>query len=122
MKSIKTKIIFFSLTLLLLSCDNHIKFEKSGWLQRDDPDGYANRENMLKDLLENHKIKGLKYSELIDLLGPPENYANKKPNIISYNIVLDYEHDIDPVYTKDLDVEFSKDSIVKDYKLVENKH
>jgi hypothetical protein len=122
MKSLKSKIIFLSLNLLLLSCDNNIKFEKSGWLERDDPDGYANRENMLNDLIANHKIKGLKYSEIIDLLGPPENYANSNSNIISYNIVLDFGHDIDPVYTKDLDLEFSKDSIVQDFKLVENKH
>jgi uncharacterized membrane protein len=122
MKSFKSKIIFLSLNLLLLSCDHNIKFEKSGWLETDDPDGYANRENMLNDLISNHKLKGLKYSEIIDLLGPPENYENKNSNIISYNIVLDFGHDIDPVYTKDLDLEFSKDSIVQDFKLVENKH
>ncbi|WP_412464412.1 hypothetical protein [Flavobacterium mekongense] len=122
MKSIKSKIICLILTLSFLSCENSLKFDKSGWLQKDDPDGYKNRESMLKDLLENHKIKGLKYSELIDLLGSPENYADEKTNTITYNIVIDYGFNIDPVYIKNLEIKFSKDSIVENYKIVEIKH
>lgn len=119
MRNIKTKMIFLLITLALIACENNSTFNKSGWLQKKEPVGYKYRANMLKDLIENHKIKGIKYSELIDLLGAPENYADEKSNTITYSIVVEYGFNIDPVYSKDLEIYFTKDSIVTNYKIVE---
>lgn len=40
-------------------------------------------------------------------------------NSLTYNIVLNYGDDIDPVYSKNLDIFFSKDSIITSYKITE---
>lgn len=77
---------------------------------------------MLNDLIENHKLKGMQYKNLIDLLGLPENYSDQEENILIYNIVTDYGYDIDPVYIKNLEIKLAKDSIVEGYKVVEIKH
>jgi hypothetical protein len=74
------------------------------------------RPKMLTDLTTNYKLKGLKYSELIELLGIPDS---KDSSSLSYKIIVDYGHDIDPVYTKDLDFTFSKDSIITAVKVNE---
>ena len=122
MNNIKLTFILLTLSLVLFSCKSDIKFEKSGWSQKDDPDGYLKRESMLNDLLENHKLKGMQYKNLIDLLGLPENYSDQEENILTYNIVTDYGYDIDPVYIKNLEIKLAKDSIVEGYKVVEIKH
>ncbi len=96
-----------------------MKFEKSGWNQKGDLNSYKNRENMLEDLTNNHKLKGISYSKVIDLLGLPENYSDEKFNTLSYNIVTEYGNDIDPVYIKILEIKLTKDSIVENYKIVE---
>ena len=67
------------------------------------------RKKMLKDLTTNYKLVGVKYSEIISLLGAP----NFRDSIsFSYDIIIDYGSDIDPIYTKRLDFNFSKDSII----------
>lgn len=122
MKNINLKSISLIISLFLFSCENNVKFEKSLWNQKDDLSEYENRDSMLKDLTENHKLKGLTYIQLIDLLGPPENYSDDKSNIMTYNILKDYQYRIDPTYIKQLKFELSKDSIVKNFKIIELKH
>ena len=99
-----------------------MKFEKNGWNQKGDLNSYPNRESMLKDLTGNHKLKGIAYPKLIDLLGLPENYSDEEFNTMTYNIVTEYGNDIDPVYIKNLEIKLAKDSIVENYKIVEIKH
>ena|ERR1700694_2529625 len=120
MKQIK---FFFSLliaTILAISCSNsskEIKFDKSKWNEQTDPLFPSTyRSKMITDLTTNHKLVGLKYDQLIQLLGIPDN---KDSNSLSYKIIVDYGHDIDPVYTKDLDFTFSKDSVITSYKVNE---
>ena len=109
---------FVALIFFLLSCDNkQIKFDKNKWNEQTDPlfpSSY--RPKMLKDLTSNYKLAGFKYSQLIALLGIPDN---KDSSSLSYKIVVDYGHDIDPVYTKNLDFIFSKDSIITSVKVNE---
>ena len=69
---------------------------------------------MLNDLMNHHRLKGLTYKQLIDLLGEPEKYSDEAANTATYNILTDYGKDIDPVYIKNLEVKFSSDSIVTD--------
>ena len=74
------------------------------------------RLKMLDDLTSNYKLKGIKYSELIDLLGTPDTKDNSS---LSYRIIVDYWRDIDPIYSKDLDFEFSKDSVITAFSIKE---
>jgi hypothetical protein len=109
---------FGLLVLLLSSCNNkEIKFDKSKWNEQTDPlfpSSY--RLKMLTDLTSNYKLVGFTYSQLIELLGMPDN---KDSSSLSYKIVVDYGHDIDPVYTKNLDFIFSKDSVITSFKVDE---
>lgn len=77
---------------------------------------------MLKDLMNNHGLKGLNYTQLIDLLGEPDKYSDEEPSTVTYNIVSDYGRDIDPIFLKNLEVKFSSDSIVTDLNINEIKH
>jgi hypothetical protein len=76
------------------------------------------REKMLKDLTTNHKLVGLKYSEIINLLGAP-NFHDGASASFGYDIIIDYGSDIDPVYTKTLDFTFSEDSVITSFKVNE---
>lgn len=101
----------------LFSCKDfgQIKFDKSKWTAKDDME-FTYRNKMLKDLTTNYKLVGLNHSEIINLLGEP-NYSDSIS--LAYQIIEDYGSDIDPVYTKNLDFEFDKDSIITTFKIVE---
>jgi hypothetical protein len=105
------------LTSMLFSCNS--KFEKSKWIQTDDIENYPFRDRMIKDLTSNHKLKGLTYSQLIDLIGKPHGNIQNDSNWISYPIKIKYGGDIDPIYTKYLTFKLSKDSVVIDFKINE---
>ena len=74
------------------------------------------RNKMLKDLTSNYKLVGLKHSEIVNLLGDP-NFSDSSS--FAYEVIEDYGSDIDPVYTKNLDFEFGKDSIITAFKIAE---
>lgn len=106
-------ILFFS------SCSfNQEKYNKQKWNLKDDVGYYSYREPMLKDLLENHKIKGLNITELEKLFGKIEIDSSNKKEVF-FNVVVDFGWDIDPVYTKDLIIILDNNSIAKDYKIIE---
>jgi hypothetical protein len=93
------------------------KFDKFKWNNQLDPAfPPPYRSKMVADLTTSYKLIGFKYSQLIELLGIPDN---KDSSSLSYKIVVDYGHDIDPIYTKSLDFSFSKDSIVTSFKFNE---
>ena len=114
--------VFITIAIFVCSCNSDRKFDKTAWQQRGDLGIYPEREKMLKDLMNNHQLKGLKYNQIIDLLGEPENYSDEEPNTITYNIVTDYGRDIDPVFIKNLEVKFSSDSILTDVNINEIKN
>lgn len=91
-----------------------MKFDKSGW--NDYSDGiYLYREQMLNDLIENHKLKGLTYHQLVDLLGKPDGYDET----VYYEVVVEYGSNIDPVYVKSLLFDL-QDSVVSRYEVKEH--
>jgi hypothetical protein len=121
MKTNKKKvlaIVYFALFVFpFSSCNMKIKFDKEKWDEHPDlafSPPYRNK--MLTDLTAHHKLIGLHYSELIEMLGKP-NFSDS--NFIGYTILVDYGSDIDPVYTKNLNFNFSKDSIITSYKIDE---
>jgi hypothetical protein len=103
--------------IILLGCNYQIKFDKVKWQQHEDagqPSAY--RKSMLKDLITNYKLIGMKYPEVVELLGEP-NF--KDSSSFGYNIVVDYGYDIDPVYTKTLDFTLSKNFTITSFKVDE---
>ena len=108
--------------LLVFSCNQDRKFDKSAWIEKGDLGIYPNRDRMLKDLVQNHQLIGLSYKQLVELLGEPENYSGAEPNVAYYNVLTHYGRDIDPVYIKNLQVKFNSDSIVTNVNIGEIKH
>ena len=116
------KWIYILLILFLTSCGGQeMKFDKNKWSERDDI-FYANREKMITDLMENHLKNGMTFKEIQNLLGSSENYQNDPPNTIGYEITVDYGWNIDPQKGKTLYIEFTNDSIVKDFRVEQWKH
>ena len=99
---------FLVVTILLYSCEK--KFEKVGWSDFTDP-GFppADRQSMLNDLLLSHTLTGMRYSDIIALLGRPDHEDSTH---LTYKIEVDYGFDIDPVYTRDLIMMMDNDSVV----------
>ncbi|MDB5136422.1 MAG: hypothetical protein JWP37_3025 [Mucilaginibacter sp.] len=123
-KSAPVTIVALTSLIVLIGCNNitynGVKFNKSQWSSIDDLHSHPKRENMLEDLIEHHKIKGLTYHQIIDSLGQPENYGDTKDSIY-YNIVVNYGY-LDPKSGKYLAIGFNKDSIATGFKVVEWKN
>ncbi|WPU94186.1 hypothetical protein SNE25_01435 [Mucilaginibacter sabulilitoris] len=107
--------LLFSLliSLVVQGCHSVVfkqSFDKQKWNDKEDWD-YPQRNNVVDDLVKNHRLKGLNYKQLINLLGIPQGQSEDSAGIY-YQIVMDFGNDIDPVYTKNLLIGFNKDSIV----------
>lgn len=74
---------------------------------------------MVKYLTENYRIKGISYTELIKLLGKPDNEVPENKGEISYDIQIKYDSDTHQVYIKTLNLKFNKDSTIIDFKILE---
>lgn len=72
---------------------------------------------MVNDLMMNYLHKGMRYNEVISLMGQPGNFKDMKENSVCYEIMTYYGLDIDPVENKNLIIEFSNDSTLTDFKL-----
>lgn len=105
------------LSLLLFSCTT--KFDKAKWQQESDIGQFPYREKMVNDLVVNHKLKGLTYNQVIDLIGEPQKNLVVEKNKINYPIIVEYENDIDPVYTKTLVITINDDSLVSTFQIDE---
>ena len=114
----KTFIILF-VSIFFASCNANEKFDKAKWQEQGDLKIYTYRKSMLNDLTENYKLTGLSYKQLINLIGEPENYNDKEKDIVYYDIETDYGNDIDPVYTKTLQLKLTKDSTVESFVIKE---
>ena len=68
-------------------------FDEALW--RNPPEGDTSyRERMLPDLLRKHKLVGMNYSQVTDLLGPPAGTSLFGPSNIEYMLgphALDYD-------------------------------
>jgi len=75
---------------------------------------------MVQDLIGKHQLIGLTTRQVRDLLGDADHTElGEKPNCVTYQVLLDFGWDIDPVHTKDLVLEFNEDSIVTKVDLLE---
>ena len=99
------------------ACKGDMKFDKEKWNEQKDPAfPSVYRKRMVGDLTTHYPLKGMKYDSLVQLLGTPDD---KDSVSLTYKIVEEYGKDIDPVYTQNLEFNFSKDSIISSFKLQE---
>src|SRR5688572_19938900 len=84
------------------------KFDATKWRIKEGED-YPFREKMLKDLVYNVTLKGIKHEQLIQLLGRPDRVDN------SYLFYRVFQKRIDffPLSTKTLVFKLTKDSTVE---------
>jgi len=114
MSKVKYMLTSFFIITFFLSCKQSKPFNEQGWATKDDIGGYPEREAMVDDLVSNH-LKGAHCNKVIAMLGRPDELQGA---VLCYNIITDYGTDIDPVYTRNLEVYF-KDSIVNAIHIVE---
>lgn len=111
-KHFKIIILFFTL-VAATACDRPQKFTRELWSYGDGLN-YPSRKRILEDLMDNHKIKGLKHYDLVQLLGSPQ-FRDTTKFIYTYQIEdtgTEYNPKKNPIYRKNLLVYFSKDSVV----------
>jgi hypothetical protein len=98
-------LIFLPLLLIGFGCKQ--KFNRTGW---DNGDGlyYPERDAMLDNLLKEHPLKGLKYQEMVALLGKPRENDSVS---VYYNVKVKFDP-VNPIYAKDLVCYFNKDSVI----------
>lgn len=106
------------LVVILIIAYNMVggKFDRNKWNDKNDWD-YPYRDAMADDLMKHHKLKGLSFKQLKDLLGAPENFTDA--DSIYYQLIMDYGWDIDPVHTKYLVFKLNKDSVVTGFRINE---
>ena len=92
------------------SCNHDKKFDREKWGYGDGLT-FPQRDDIINDLLKNHKIKGLTYRQVYDSLGRPQGRDTLQ---LSYQITDNSSKygRKDPVHRKTLILYFSKDSIV----------
>jgi hypothetical protein len=117
MKENKISLLLLMLVLLFSNISCNTKFDKKQWADQVEPGSPpSSRSKMVDDLITNHKLIGLSCTQLTEYLGPPDY---KDSNTITYEIIVDYGSDIDPVYTKNLEFAYSKDSLITSFRKVE---
>ena len=100
-----------SLLSILLSCQSEVKFDKVKWQTQEDPAfPPSSRKAMLNDLLSSYKLDQMNKSQVLNLLGQPDYSSDSD---IVYKVIEDYVTDIDPVYTKQLEIKLEPDQSVK---------
>ncbi|WP_316785316.1 hypothetical protein [Pedobacter frigiditerrae] len=107
---------FLIVVFFILACNRQIKFDKKDWATREDMFPCACREFMVEDLKKNYKLTGISEKQLIKLLGKPDLIDT---SIISYELIVDYGYDIDPIYIKSLDFKVDSNKNVINFEIKE---
>ena len=115
---------FFKITICLLlsvaftGCVK-VKFDKEKWR---DTDGlsYKMRDKVLEDLTTNYKLVGMTYKDIIRLLGKPDDTYQLKTSYDVINNEARYNPKNKPLYRKNLEFYFSKDSVVTRFNVYEH--
>lgn len=117
------KVFFYTLAIVaLISCagDEH-KFDGAKWAA-DPQQNLHHRENMIKDLMENHLAEGMPYSQVIQQLGEPDSKATFKEQFtLSYDVSKTENSNQEPARIKSLIITFGSDSLVNGFNVEELK-
>lgn len=118
----KHRTFFILISFLLFSCSKK-KFDKKVWNSDfiDDKITYENRNEMLDDLLENHKLNGKKISEIENILGKlDEHNFSDSTNLIQIPVLVKWKG-IDPYRYKYLNLRYNEKKIVDSVYVTEYK-
>ena len=108
---------YFLFFLLFTSCGiQQKKFDSITWQAIDGNNFSELREPMLNDLMNNYLHKGMKYNNIVKLLGNPEIFGDKNKKEIGYILYLKIDC-IDDVAGTDLIIKLTKDSLIDDIKI-----
>lgn len=97
------------LIFVIISCKNEMKFNSKDWNEREDL-FYSKRKFVVNDLITNHLKVGMRYDEIIRLLGKPSYESIQENSEIHYEILEKYGWNIDPEEIQYLDIKLNKDS------------
>ncbi len=106
---------FVLLLVIMFACKNKAEipeqqFDRSKWTIQEEMN-YPYRVKMLKDLIDNHKLHGLKKVEVFNLLGQPDRTDNGH---LFYKIDQQFfPNTTFPIGTKTLVIKLTKDSTVE---------
>jgi hypothetical protein len=84
-----------------------VPFDKNKWTDKKGED-YPHRDGMLKDLMENQKLKTMRGSEVLDLLGQPDRIDS---SYFFYRVAQKRVGFV-PLHTKTLVIKLAADSTV----------
>lgn len=110
----KTRNILIIFSLCFFACKSkpaihEEKFDKIRWSTMSGTE-YPYRNSMLKDLIANYKLKGLKKEEVEDLLGPPNRTDS---NYLFYLVDRTVIAGFFTLHTKTLVIKLNQDSTVE---------
>ena len=110
LKNLLILLLLFSTACKDTSENKKEKFDKIKW-QTKEGNKYPHRDAMLKDLIDNHLVHGLKKDDVLDMLGEP-NRTNE--GHLYYTLTKTHFANL-PVrlHTKTLVVKLTKDSTVE---------
>ncbi len=114
-----TKILSVCLlaSALISGCHQTQKFDREKWNSGDGLD-YPMRDDIVDDLVQNHKLKGLKYWGVIHLLKYPQSRDSVS---FSYQIISTYTNTFKHNHVKNLVLYMGKDSIINRVEIYDNK-
>ena len=118
----KVKDILILLLLFLLGngCKTHESFTRDAWQEKNDVT-YLKRKKIVKDLIENHLNDAVCLDSIEFLLGSPDKLEiGTRQSCIYYEIETSYGTNIDPDYTKFLEIEMKDDSCFHNAKVIKN--
>lgn len=104
--------------LAFSSCTNETAFDRAKWFESNDVMSFPHRKLMVKDLVKNVPLKGMKYRDVLEFLGPSQ-YPWDDVMKIQYVIEDDFGSDIDPVYSPWLTIRSDIDTLVRSVEVEE---
>ena len=114
----------FGIFILLAFACNQENFNSKIWKEASSPNHLINdnRDKMLSDLLRKNIFQGKDRTQIINLLGEPEVFADTSSDELYYTVRIEYGFiGIDPEYIKYLVITLNKQDKFETYRIVEYK-
>jgi len=110
---IKRTILFCLVLAALTACHTHDNFSTEKWLNGDGLQ-FPYRDNILDDLIQHHKLKGMTYKEVQHLLGDPDGVDSTG---FHYQVIETFNNMRKHDHIKNLVFYMGKDSIITKYEV-----
>lgn len=107
----------FALFISISGCHKNQTFDREKWNMGDGLT-FPVRDMIVNDLVQNHKLKGLKYLQVRHLLRYPQYRDSTK---LSYEIIETHTNMLKPDHIKSLILYMTKDSVITKVEIYDNK-